>query len=60
MDYLPKTNYPNHLGFRYNMLPRHQMALITSDFVPRREFLVPKPPGREAIAKKLRVRDPTT
>ena len=27
---------PNHLGLRYNVLPAHQMALITSGFVPSR------------------------
>ena len=27
---------PNHLGLRYNELPEHQMALITSGCVPSR------------------------
>ena len=27
---------PNHLGLRLNALPGHQMALITSDYVPVR------------------------
>ena len=33
----PVRDYgPNHLGLRYNALPEHQMALITSDGVPFR------------------------
>ena len=30
---------PNHLGLWYNVLPQHQLALITSGCVPFREEL---------------------
>ena len=34
MDYPPQRWPLNHLGLRYNVLPAHQMALITSGCVP--------------------------
>ena len=39
------TDGPNHLGSRYNALPDHQMAVITSGSSPDAAAL--HPPGRD-------------